>query len=555
MLEAGKLLQNRYRIEKQIGQGGMGAVYFAKDERFKSVVAIKEMLFTEENFRKAFDREARLLNSLRHPALPNVSDYFAEGNREFLVMEYIAGEDLHETLVRTGKPFPLEDVLMWANQLLDALNYLHNQNTPVIHRDIKPQNLKLAPDKQIILLDFGLAKGNPADITNTATKSLFGYSLGYASLEQIQGTGTEPRSDLYSLAATLYHLMTGIPPTDALTRAMTVLNAKPDPLEPAHLANKNVPRAISEILRRALSLNANQRPASAGEMREMFANPDKITIEETENAFKESLPPVDIHSRKTEIIPGTTPSPHPSELNTEILAGDVSGENLSRVTKLASNQTNAANYGILRNRYAVAASVFGLLLLFGAGIYAFLNLQTVNRQDSKIPVNSNNKIQISFDENVKTDSDIRTNENSSINLDQTEIPANVRTENPVQPESQKPSETNSKTETAKKPENLPKNTSKTTVVRNNDDDDKEMFLGNVKISGDRVETDDFIIDNENIIIKKSPRKGNSNSNTTLPLSPEELKKLTPEQRQKLRTIIRTQRPNTPKPPPLPEPEN
>jgi len=166
MIEAETILQNRYRVRQQIGQGGMGAVYVATDERFKSTVAIKETLFTDVNYCKAFEREARLLNSLRHPALPTVSDHFVEGNGQFIVMEYIDGEDLAEQLIKNEKPFPLEDVLVWANQLLDALEFLHNQEMPVIHRDIKPQNLKLTKRNQIILLDFGLAKGNPTDVSH-----------------------------------------------------------------------------------------------------------------------------------------------------------------------------------------------------------------------------------------------------------------------------------------------------------------------------------------------------------------------------------------------------
>ena len=273
MIETGKILQQRYRIDKQIGQGGMGAVYVATDERFGSMVAIKETLFMDDNYRKAIEREARLLNSLKHTALPRVSDHFLEENVQFLVMEYIPGEDLAFMLERDGKPFSVLHVLQWADQLLDALDFLHNQQNPVIHRDIKPQNLKITSRGQIILLDFGLAKGNPTDAANqTAAKSIFGYSRNYASLEQIQGTGTDPRSDLYSLAATLYHLATGQAPEDALTRAMSVLSHQPDPLIPAHAVQSDVPLGFSGILQNALDLNAAARPQSAAQMRAMIAD-------------------------------------------------------------------------------------------------------------------------------------------------------------------------------------------------------------------------------------------------------------------------------------------
>src|SRR5436190_19705259 len=271
MIEAGKFLQQRYRIDKQIGQGGMGAVYVATDERFGSTVAIKETLCMDENFRKAIEREARLLNSLKHSALPRVSDHFLEDEGQFLVMEYIQGEDLAHFLERGAEPFPVDTVIEWADQLLDALDYLHNQDIPVIHRDIKPQNLKLTSRGQIVLLDFGLAKGNPTDASHqTAAKSIFGYSRNYASLEQIQGTGTDPRSDLYSLAATLHHLITGIAPEDALTRAMSVLSQRDDPLVPANVLRPAISAGIAGVLIKAMDLNAGQRPQTATEMRQMF---------------------------------------------------------------------------------------------------------------------------------------------------------------------------------------------------------------------------------------------------------------------------------------------
>ena len=173
MIETGKVLQNRYRIDKQIGQGGMGAVYVATDERFHSTVAIKQTLCMDDNYRKAIEREARLLNSLKHTALPRVSDHFLEDAEQYLVMEYIPGEDLAFLLERDKRPFPVEQVVKWADQLLDALDFLHNQENPVIHRDIKPQNLKITARGQIILLDFGLAKGNANDAgVQTAAKSI-----------------------------------------------------------------------------------------------------------------------------------------------------------------------------------------------------------------------------------------------------------------------------------------------------------------------------------------------------------------------------------------------
>jgi serine/threonine protein kinase len=269
MIAPGTILQNRYLVEEQIGQGGMGAVFVATDQRFGSRVALKETFFTDPNLRKAFEREARLLNRLRHHALPRVSDHFTEEEGQFLVMEYIAGSDLSEMLkARGGQPFPLRDVLEWADQLLDALDYLHTQEPAVIHRDIKPQNLKLTARNQIVLLDFGLAKGTPLQSRVTATGSVLGYSLNYAPLEQMQGAGTDPRSDLYSLGATLHHLSTGATPPDALTRATALVNGDEDPLRPANEVHAQVTPAVGAVLARAMSQSAARRFASAAEMRD-----------------------------------------------------------------------------------------------------------------------------------------------------------------------------------------------------------------------------------------------------------------------------------------------
>src|SRR5438876_3118188 len=165
MLPVNTLLQGRYLIIEQIGRGGMGAVYKATDTRLRATVALKETLVLGDAARKAFEREAQLLASLRHHTLPKVSDHFTEGEGQFLVMEFISGDDLAALLARRGSPFPASDVLRWADQLLDALDYLHTQQPPIIHRDIKPQNTKLTDRGEIILLDFGLAKGVSAQMS------------------------------------------------------------------------------------------------------------------------------------------------------------------------------------------------------------------------------------------------------------------------------------------------------------------------------------------------------------------------------------------------------
>ena len=268
MLSPETILQGRYRIVRQLGQGGMGAVYEAVDQRLDTVVALKETLFTDEKLRKQFEREARLLARMHHPALPRVSDHFNEGDGQFLVMQYIAGEDFYEMLTRRNSPFSQAEVLRWGDQLCDALDYLHTQDPQIIHRDIKPQNLKLTARGQVVLLDFGLAKGFAGQMSVVTTSaSIFGYTPNYAPLEQVQGLGTDARSDLYSLSATLYHLLTNVKPPDALSRAAAIVNGQPDPLAPAHQAG-GVSASVAAALNRGMAQKRDDRYASAALMRE-----------------------------------------------------------------------------------------------------------------------------------------------------------------------------------------------------------------------------------------------------------------------------------------------
>jgi len=268
MLSTDTVLQGRYRVVRQLGQGGMGAVYEAIDERLDTTVALKETLFSDEKLRKQFEREARLLARLHHQALPRVSDHFNEGEGQFLVMQYIAGEDLAAMLAARNGPFPQDEVLRWADQLCDALDYLHTQDPQIIHRDIKPQNLKLTARGQIVLLDFGLAKGSAGQLTAVTTSaSIFGYTPNYAPLEQVQGMGTDARSDIYSLASTLFHLATNVKPPDALSRAAAVVNGDADPLPLANLISANVSSSFANVLSKAMSLKRDERFASASAMR------------------------------------------------------------------------------------------------------------------------------------------------------------------------------------------------------------------------------------------------------------------------------------------------
>jgi serine/threonine protein kinase len=267
-LAAETLLQNRYRIVRLLGRGGMGAVYEALDQRLEITVALKETLSSEESMRKQFEREARMLAGMQHAALPRVSDHFVEGNRAFLVMQFIGGVDLAKIIAQQPGPFPRDQVIAWADQLLDALIYLHSRDRQVIHRDIKPHNLKLTATGQIALLDFGLAKAQASDQSVTASQAFFGYTRHYAPLEQIQDQRTDSRSDIYALGATLYHLLTGIKPPDAMVRAAAVVNGGADPLRPANEIHEAVGPQIAAILNKALAQKPEERYSNANEFRE-----------------------------------------------------------------------------------------------------------------------------------------------------------------------------------------------------------------------------------------------------------------------------------------------
>jgi serine/threonine protein kinase/parvulin-like peptidyl-prolyl isomerase len=269
MLKADTILQNRYRIRRELGHGGMGTVYEATDQRLNCVVALKETTSGgSEESRRAFEREASLLGNLRHPSLPKVMDYFTEAESDFLVMEFIPGDDLAALLDANGGPFSQKQVLRWADDLLKTLSYLHGQDPPILHRDIKPSNLKLTKDGELFLLDFGLAKGKFGGMSALATsRSVYGYTPVYASLEQILGQGTDARSDIYSVGATLYHLLSGQPPADAPTRFAAMEEDRADPLVPAERLNPKALSAVTRIIHHALAVNRRHRPVAAAEMR------------------------------------------------------------------------------------------------------------------------------------------------------------------------------------------------------------------------------------------------------------------------------------------------
>ena len=251
-------LQNRYEIHRSLGQGGMGTVYLARDLTFQQrYVALKQNGDRTPAARAQFLLEAEMLAQLRHSNLPAVTDYFVlPDGRQFLVMDYIPGETLEERVLRAG-PVPEKTLLVWAEQLLDALCYLHGQCPPVIHRDIKPANIRLTPEGRAVLVDFGVAKMLTGQATATVARA---GSPGFAPVEQYAG-GTDARSDIYALGATLYLALTGQPPLEAPLRAAGQALTPPRRINPAIS-----PRTETAIMR-ALAVEASRRFQDAPAMR------------------------------------------------------------------------------------------------------------------------------------------------------------------------------------------------------------------------------------------------------------------------------------------------
>lgn len=280
ILAPGTLLGKRYEVIQLIGQGGMSSVYKCADSRLEGrLCAVKEIWINPslsaahiEQSQEQFKREATTLATLDHPNLPKVSDYFSHQGRYYLVMDFVAGQDLLsliEKAKRSGEPIPLKQVLGWADQLCSALQYLHSQNPPIVHRDIKPSNIKLTANGLVKLVDFGLVKWMAPDDNSTITAIQGLGTLAYTPLEQYGADAghTTPRSDIYALGATLYHLLSGRQPAAAKERFL-----KPGSLVPLREIVPDLPAHVSRAVMRAMAMHPEDRPASIQELQAMLHN-------------------------------------------------------------------------------------------------------------------------------------------------------------------------------------------------------------------------------------------------------------------------------------------
>lgn len=269
-LQTGEILRNRYRIEDVLGQGGMGAVYKSFDINLGVAVAVKENLFTTDEYARQFRREATILASLRHPNLPRVTDHFViEGQGQYLVMDFIQGEDLRERLEREGAVSE-EEALPWFLEICDALAYLHTRMPPILHRDIKPGNIKIMPDGRAMLVDFGLAK--VVDESGTTTTGAKAMTPGFSPPEQY-GTGrTDARTDVYSLGATMYAALTATIPEDALERAMGR-----EELTPIRKRSPKISPSLARVIEKALAVRSENRYQSMAEFASAMAASSRST--------------------------------------------------------------------------------------------------------------------------------------------------------------------------------------------------------------------------------------------------------------------------------------
>lgn len=263
-LQNGQILNDRYTILNVIAEGGMGAIYYGQDTSLGVEVAIKENLFSSEEASHQFRKEATMLAKLRHPNLPRVTDHFIlPGQGQYLVMDFIHGDDLKQHIQAKGH-LSESEVIRIGISICDALTYLHTRVPAIIHRDVKPGNIKLAPNGQVFLVDFGLARFfEDGEQTTTGAQSL---TPGFAPPEQY-GKGTDTRSDIYSLGATLYNALTGKLPEDGLARAMGTAV-----LTPLQACIPEINPATANVIEKAVEITPSLRYRSAEAFKQALLN-------------------------------------------------------------------------------------------------------------------------------------------------------------------------------------------------------------------------------------------------------------------------------------------
>lgn len=367
-LAAGIVINGRYRVVQLVGKGGFGAVYKASDERFqaKRIVAVKEMSDAQLNpkekaaAQQAFRQEAELLVPLSHPNLPQVSDFFEESGKAYLVMEFVEGETLEKLQEDAQGPLDERRVMGWVVQLCDVLDYLHTQQPPIIFRDLKPGNIMLTKYDQVKLIDFGIARVFKS--TSSKDTTLLG-SRGYAPLEQYGRGQSDARSDIYALGATLYDLLTFSTPADAPSRQIN-----PSVFTLPRQANPRISPDIEQIILKAMQTDPQQRYQSAQEMLEAIL---------TSGVVQPSKPlPIISRGYQGQSIPVLPVQPQPTTPPLQNGSTIQSGGQ-TQVGTMASSAPPA------RNTTRRAVLIAGLALVAGGGGYAAYRVFTGSRPSTQ----------------------------------------------------------------------------------------------------------------------------------------------------------------------------
>ena len=361
-LEPGSLLNNRYRIIEVLGQGGMAAVYRAIDENLGVEVAVKENLFTTDDYARQFRLEATILASLRQPNLPRVSDHFViEPQGQYLVMDFIEGEDIRQRLDRLG-PLPEQEVIIIGIAICDAISYMHSRKPMILHRDIKPGNVRITPNGHIFLVDFGLAKlVEGRETTNTGARAM---TPGYSPPEQYGSARTDPRSDIYSLGATLYSALTNVLPEDGLDRVMNRVM-----LTPIRKYNHKASEHVTGIIEKCLAIRREDRFQSADELRDALLVARSISRQKLPLELVLQPPPMTIHDR----LPEEAGRKQRSNINKISGLADYKRKSTQPVYEVSEN----IELSPLRHKPRVRTPVWLLfallpiLVLSGFGLYAF----------------------------------------------------------------------------------------------------------------------------------------------------------------------------------------
>lgn len=379
-----RVLQDRYELQKKLGQGGMGSVYLAGDRRLSTVRwAVKEMSDAQitsplerQQASEAFKHEAELLARLGHPNLPRVTDHFSEDGKNYLVMELVPGETLLDYVQRSGLPRPLAEVSQWAMQLFDVLTYLHIQNPPVIFRDLKPANVMITPEGTLKLIDFGIARlFKPGQARDTQAYG----TMGYSAPEQYGRGQTDARSDVYSLGVLLHQLLTGYDPSSSPFRLPLA-----DQLNPA------VPPQLAAVLAQATDTDAQKRFAGMPEFRQAFLGASTLVQRQPQ-----SEPLAAAVTGPTISFPGSQPFPAPVSApafqapTTGLAMAALWGGIVSLVVMVIANlmMLVAVFNGGTENAIGGFGLLIAILPLLSAPVAAILGIIAMNRPETSQTIN------------------------------------------------------------------------------------------------------------------------------------------------------------------------